>query len=101
MHNDSRCPYKLQLESNEKLLADEAQSFLYSAKLDWWGGSGSIADVHLHRVGEKPSDEQQQDDRNLRSALINIYEEMKNTGFTDERAESWIYIFREWQRSGL
>jgi len=68
--------------------------------IDWWGGSGSIADINLYRDDMVISNgERKADNRKLRAALISIYREMSNTGYQNERAKSWVEIFMEWERN--
>lgn len=85
----------------ERINRDDSQAYQSIANLEWWGGSGSIADVHLYREGMQPSDAQNQDNRNFRAALLVIHEEMRNAGISMARADSWAEVFREWQRNGI
>jgi hypothetical protein len=68
----------------------------------WWGGSGSIADVLLHRFGRLDvTEEEKEDNRKLRLALISIYESMKIAGVTSEGADKWTGIWRNALEKGI
>jgi hypothetical protein len=59
-------------ECRQRIVSEGSSAFQHIATIEWWGGSGSIADVYLIGSGTMPSEEKP-DNRKLRSALIDIY----------------------------
>jgi len=88
-------------KAGEKLIAEGVSAYSTFANLDWWGGAGSIADVYLHRLAQPESEEQKNDIRMFRSALIDIYDAMKANGVRMARADRWADVFRKWQQMGI
>ena len=89
-------------ECRETLEREGDAAYRHFAAGEWWGGAGSIADVNLHRLGQsQPTQEETDDNRRLRSALISIYAAMKVSGFTNAGAEKWTTVFRTWQKQGV
>jgi hypothetical protein len=60
--------------------------------LDWWGGSGSMADYDLADRRAK---------RRFLQLLVNVVEIFEKAGYRCPRARSWVDIFSEWLRSGV
>ncbi len=68
----------------------------------WWGGSGSIADVELHRFGRLDvTKEEKEDNRKLCLALISIYDSMRASGVISEGADKWTGIWRSDLKKGI
>lgn len=80
--------------------ADGAAGYRQLATAEWWGESGSIADVYLYREGESFTVGQEQDNRKLRAALTAIYAAMRKAGVAAERPASWTAVFEPWQNDG-
>lgn len=82
-------------EENEELFWEKVDS------LDWWGGSGSMADYCLNNSSGESDHEKKMDNRRFRAALIIIYEGMVKAGQTHDRGKRWIEIFKQWQKEGI
>ena len=89
----------------ERIAAGEGLDVL--STLDWWGGAGSIADVHLSRkpwdLG-RPAEEldrERRDNSALRKALIEVHARMEKAGVHYDRAASWAAVFQDWKDEGL
>ncbi len=69
--------------------------------LDWWGGSGSIADVHLSREpwnqgrATEEMDAESRDRETMRSALVRIHSAMEAAGVECARAAFWASHFNQ------
>jgi hypothetical protein len=88
-------------DSLEELSIDGPSSYRVFATLDWWGGSGSIADVHLMPQREQPSDEQKLDNQLLRSSLLDLYNLMLIHGVEMKEAARWAEVFQEWEEKDI
>lgn len=87
--------------SRKKLAEEGASAYSTFADLEWWGGSGSIADVSLHSPGRKFSEEEKNDNRLFWYALIDVQTAMEANGVRMGRAESWAQVFRKWKEQGI
>ena len=86
----------------DQLLRDGSIAYRHFATLEWWGGSGSVADVHLHHQGTQHTDAEKTDNRAFRSALIDLYDLMIANGVKMERrATFWADAFREWKKKDI
>jgi hypothetical protein len=75
-------------EHAAQLLRQGPVAYRDFATLEWWGGSGSVADMYLGN---------EQDDRRLRNALISVHDCMKASGVMVDRAAQVTDVFREWE----
>ncbi len=91
------------IEASKDLFSkDRVQFWAGVNSLDWWGGSGSVADVHLYDPNRAITDrEQKEDNRRYRAALIVIFEEMVKTGQENKKGEMWVDTFKKWQKQGV
>jgi len=79
----------------EALEKDGVSAFQSATGGEWWGGSGSIADVLLHRIGLVANRGAfEEDNRKFRQCLTAVYEAMKHGGFTSKGAESWVSAWK-------
>ena len=70
--------------------------------LDWWDGSGSLADVYLYAPNDAIKNTEKEDDnRRYRAAMVVIYEEMIRYGKENIRGKMWIDTFKKWQGQGI
>jgi hypothetical protein len=84
------------LNENEALFWEKVDS------LDWWGGSGSMADYYLYNSSGTQSDhEKKKDNQRFRAALIAIYDGMVKFGRTNDRGKQWIDVFKQWQKQNI
>lgn len=102
--------YGLETQANlasrtaERIAAGEGLDVL--STLDWWGGAGSIADVHLSREPWDPGrpaeelDRERSDRSALRKALIEVHAGMEKAGVLHDRAASWAAAFQKWKDEG-
>jgi hypothetical protein len=89
-------------ESKKLFSGDQTKFWAGINSLDWWGGSGSMADFYLYDLNSAITDmEQREDNRRFRVALVVIYEEMVKAGQKNERGEMWIDTFKKWQKQGI
>ena len=84
-------------QCRERLIREGAAAYQHLATLEWWGGSGSIADISLCRPGQKSTDESIEDNRALCLALIAVSEAMEVNGMKMDRARRWADVFRKWE----
>jgi hypothetical protein len=64
------------------------------AGVDFWGGSGSVADVNL--IPGTKSDDDKRDIRAFRQAIVNLADEMDKLGIGHARSRDIAATFREW-----
>jgi hypothetical protein len=90
------------MKSKELFSKNRVQFWTGVNSLEWWGGSGSMADVNLYNPNSAILETEQRDDnRRYRAALIAIYEEMVENGQENKRGEMWIDTFKKWQKQGI
>lgn len=99
-------------QSRGLLKSNPRQALRHIRSVDYWGGSGSVADIILYPGGPKHqqshSDESRKDERRFLQLLIELADLVQDDGLADEaertwmlRAKDWARIFQQWLDDGV